>query len=403
MTASSSASPDLVVIGAGVMGAWTALLAARSGRRTMLIDGFGPGDPRATSADESRIIRSSHGTDAFYAGWARKAREAWIALGNERSEPIFEQCGVAWFARRDDGFEASSEAVLRGLGIPVEHLSADEAAARWPGLSAEGLSFVLHEPEAGALRARKGVLAAVAEFQESGGALQVDRVAPGHAVGRRLEDVVTGDGSRIRASAFVFAAGPWLRTLFPELLGELISVTKQDVLYFGPEPGDRRFEAARFPAFVEFDAAIYGIPALDDRGFKAAPDAYGRPFDPDTEDRLIDPASLLTTRAFLAERIPDLAGRPLVETRVCQYEATPDTHFIIDRHPAWDNVWIVGGGSGHGFKHGPEIGRYVVQRLDAGAGAGVPDGPPDDRFSLGRTRVPGPAMRSGGVVSAATR
>jgi sarcosine oxidase len=395
MTEASTRSPDLVVVGAGVMGAWTALLASRSGRRTVLVDSLGPGDPRATSGDESRIIRSSHGTDSFYASWARKAREAWISLGDERGEPIFEQSGVAWFARRADGFEASSEAVLRSLGVPFEHLSPGEAATRWRGLSADGLAFVLHEPEAGALRARKGVVAAVAAFEASGGALQIDRVAPGHAIGRHLEDVVTRDGSRVHAGAFVFAAGPWLRTLFPELLGELISVTKQDVLYFGPEPGDRRFESARFPAFVEFDAAIYGIPALDRRGFKAAPDAYGRPFDPDTEDRLIDPASVATTRAFLAERIPDLATRPLVETRVCQYESTPDTHFVIDRHPAWDNVWIVGGGSGHGFKHGPEIGRYVVQRLDAGDSDGVADGPPDDRFSLGRLRVPGPTMRSG--------
>ncbi|HJW22715.1 MAG TPA: hypothetical protein VJ506_09825, partial [Candidatus Limnocylindrales bacterium] len=72
---------------------------------------------------------------------------------------------------------------------------------------------------------------------------------------------------------------------------------------------------------------------------------------------------------------------PVVETRVCQYETTPDTHWLIDRHPEWENAWLVGGGSGHAFKHGPRIGSYVIDRLDGAADAAV-----DDRFSLARPR-----------------
>ena len=390
-------SADLVVVGAGVMGAWTALRGLEAGRATTLIDAFGPGDPRATSGDESRIIRSSHGEDAFYAEWARDAREAWIALGAAAGVPIFEPSGVAWFAHAEGGFATQSEATLRRLGIPVERIAAPEAVARWPGLALDDDDFVVYEPEAGVLRARQGVRAVAAAFEGGGGTLRVDRVRPTPASGRRLEAVETASGESIAGGTFVFAAGPWLAKLFPELLGDVIALTKQDVFFFGPEPGDRRFGADRFPAWVDFDRAMYGIPALDGRGFKAAPDGYGRAFDPDTEDRLVDRETLAATRAFLAERMPAMAARPVAETRVCQYESTPDTHFVIDRHPDWDNVWLVGGGSGHGFKHGPMIGRHVVNLIDAdGSALASRSGPPDDRFSLTRPRVAGPTMRSGG-------
>jgi len=364
---------------------------------TTLIDAFGPGDPRATSGDETRIIRSSHGADTFHAVWARAAREEWIELGTAVGAPIFEPSGVAWFAHAEGGFESQSEGTLRGLGIPVERIPGPEAVARWPGLALAADDFVVHEPEGGLLRARQGVRAVAARFQAGGGTLRVDRVQPPRGSGRRLEAIETASGESIGGRTFVFAAGPWLAKLFPDVLGDLIALTKQDVFYFGPEPGDRRFGADRFPAWVDFDRAMYGIPAVDGRGFKAAPDGYGRAFDPDTEDRLVDRETLAATRAFLADRVPAMAARPVVETRVCQYESTPDTHFVIDRHPDWDNVWLVGGGSGHGFKHGPMIGRYVVDLIDAdGSVALVESGPPDDRFSLSRRRVAGPTMRSGG-------
>ncbi len=387
-----------MVVGAGVMGAWTALRALEAGRNTTLIDAFGPGDPRATSGDETRLIRSSHGTDAFYAGWARLARDEWIELGAATGAPIFEPCGVAWFAHAEGGFETQSEDTLRSLGIPVERLRGAAAMARWPGIALDDSDFVVHEPEAGALRARLGVRTVASQFQAGGGTLRIDRVLPptDPGSGHRLEAVETASGESIRGGTFVFAAGPWLAMLFPELLGDLIALTKQDVYYFGPEPGDRRFGADRFPAWVDFDRAMYGIPALDGRGFKAAPDAYGRPFEPDSEDRITGAETLATTRTFLAERIPAMAARPVAETRVCQYESTPDTHFVIDRHPHWDNVWLVGGGSGHGFKHGPMIGRYVADLIDADGSTAVRSGPVDDRFSLTRRRVAGPTVRSGG-------
>jgi sarcosine oxidase len=384
-----SDSPDLVVVGAGVMGSWAALRAIEGGRRTLLLDGYGPGDPRATSGAESRISRASHGRDRLYPQWSRQARLDWIALDEAAGEPIFVPAGVAWFAHREGGFESDSEAVLRDLGVPVERLTPAEASRRWPVATGD-LAFVIHEPEAGILRARAGVRAVVRAFEAGGGRSLRTRVTPGKRRGTRLLDVVAEDGGRQAGEAFVFAAGPWLPGLFPELVGETISVTRQDVVYVGPAAGDDRFDAARFPAWVDFEAEVYGIPALDGRAFKVAPDGYGPRFDPDAGERLVGPGSIERVRAFVERRFPALASGPVVETRVCQYESTPDTHFVIDRHPDLENVWIVGGGSGHGFKHGPRIGRYVVDRLD-----GLTDAEVDWRFSITRPRPPTPGYRSG--------
>jgi glycine/D-amino acid oxidase-like deaminating enzyme len=390
-------TPDVVVVGAGVMGAWSALEAVRSGLRVTLLDAYGAGHARASSGDETRIIRSAHGRDPEYTRWSRRARARWLEAGEAWGEPLFVPAGVLWFAHREDGFEAASEATLRAEGIPVEHLAADEVVRRWPQVAATRLAWALHEPEAGALMARRGVAAVARAVAAEGGRFEIDSVRPGRAAGGRLADVVSADGRRIAAGAFVFAAGPWLPRLFPDLLGPLIRVTKQDVVYFGPPGGDRRFEADRLPAFVDYDTSYYGIPSIDGRGVKVAPDRYGPVFDPSAGDRLVDPETVRLGRRYLAERFPDLADRPVVETRVCQYETTPDTHFVLDRHPELENVWLVGGGSGHGFKHGPVIGETVAARL-----RGEPPEPWHDRFRVDRPRLTEIGMRTGGDTIAGT-
>jgi sarcosine oxidase len=382
---------DLIVVGAGTMGAWTAWHAMQSGRTTTLVDAYGAGHPRATSGDETRILRASHGTDAYYARWAREAREAWIELGKHAGRPLFLQIGVLWLAHRENGFEAASESVLRDAGIPVERLTPDEVHERWPQIATDRLVFGVFEPDAGVLLARRAVATIVDRVTQGGGRFELEWVVPGRRDGRRLVDVVAGNGSRMRADTFVFACGPWLPRLFPDLLSDVIRVTKQDVFFFGPPGGDGRFAAEWLPAWVDFDASFYGIPGVDGRGPKVAPDHYGPVFDPSRGDRLVDPETARLARRYAARRFPALADQPIVETRVCQYETTPDTHFVIDRHPDLDNVWIVGGGSGHGFKHGPVIGRYMLDRLDD-----KPTTPDDERFSVTRPRVPSTGMRTAG-------
>jgi glycine/D-amino acid oxidase-like deaminating enzyme len=395
------ATRRLVVVGAGTMGAWTALLARRAGWDVTLLDAWGVGHPRATSGDETRVTRASHGPDELYTRWSRRALELWKALGEEVGERLFVEAGCLWFARRPDGFEAQSEPTLRRLGVPAERLDPDEVTRRWPGISGEGLSFALFEPQAGALMARRGVQAAVRALVESDGRFELAEVRPGSSEGGRLETVEAADDRIYSADAFVFACGPWLAGLFPELMTGLLSVTKQDVIFVGPAPGDTRYRAENHPVWCEFDAPAYGIPAIDQRGFKLAHDVYGPPFDPTAGERLADPASIEAVRRQLRLRFPGLAEAPVVETRVCQYETTPDTHFIIDRHPEWENVWLAGGGSGHGFKHGPSIGRYLVGLLE-GRSPEELEGADAGRFRIG-PRPSGPGVRSAGHRFSPTR
>jgi sarcosine oxidase len=383
-----TASPDLLVVGAGAMGAWTAFWAGRSGLRTALVDAYGVAHPRATSGDETRMIRSAHGRDVLYPRWSRQSLRYWREFGEEWGSKPFIECGFLWFTRRPGGFVAASEATLAAEGIPTEHVSPDEIEARWPQVSAAGLTFALYEPEAGVIRARRAIRATVEAFVREGGSFELVAVQPGRVDGDRLLEVVDQSGVVRSAGSFVFACGPWLPRLFPAVLGSVIRVTKQDVLFLGPAGGDDRYRPEALPAWVDYDGAFYGLPAVDNGGVKVGPDRFGPAFDPSSGERIVDPESVRLIRRLLATRIPALAGQPIVETRVCQYESTPDTHFVIDRHPDWSNVWLVGGGSGHGFKHGPQIGRYVVDRLH-----GAPLGPDEERFTLARPRIEQPGMR----------
>ncbi|MBA2253759.1 MAG: FAD-dependent oxidoreductase, partial [Chloroflexi bacterium] len=271
-TADLPRTADLVVIGAGAMGSWTAYWAQAGGRRVTLLDAWGAGNSRSSSGDESRVIRSAHGTDLLYTRWARRARDHWLRLQAEWGVELFVQAGALWFGHRDGAFEDDSIVTLHAEGVPCERLSPDELTHRWPHLgTGGGLRFALYEPESGALMARRACQAVTGAFQRAGGSYGLAGVTPGRAEGGRLLEVVDGSGGAWSAEAFVFACGPWLPRLFPDLLERLIRVTKQDVVFIGPASGDFRFHAPTMPAWVDYDAAYYGLPALDDRGFKLAP------------------------------------------------------------------------------------------------------------------------------------
>jgi glycine/D-amino acid oxidase-like deaminating enzyme len=239
-------------------------------------------------------------------------------------------------------------------------LTPSQLASRYPQIDSNGLGATLFEPQAGALRARAAVQALVALLtSRTPSQYRVARVAAFDET--RPSPVVTlTSGESLVADTFVCACGPWLAALFPDAVGQRIRPTRQEILHFGVPPGDDRFSLARLPVWIDFDAGLYGIPDFDASGFKVGVDRHGPPIDPDRADRIVDRAIVDETRSWLARRFPALAAAPLVDSHVCQYENTHNGDFIIDRHPAWPNVWIVGGGSGHGFKHGPSVGRHVA-------------------------------------------
>ena len=291
---------------------------------------------------------------------------------------------------RIEGSSTPRSRRFEALDIPIEVLSPAEVSGRWPQIATDDITGAVYEPEAGLLMAARGCVAATRRLSELGGSFGIAAVRPGHTDGDRLLDVVDDTGRRFPADAFVFAAGPWLARLFPDVVGGLVSVTKQDVVYLGPAPGDERWTDAAIPCWVDMTHPFYGFPSAEGGGFKVAPDRFGPAWDPTDGERLVDPDAVRVARAYAARRFPDLARQPVIEARVCQYEMTPDSHFLIDRHPAFRNVWLVGGGSGHGYKHGPAIGAHVVGRLD-----GAPP-VPDDRFSLQRPAAGSGTYRIGG-------
>ena len=368
----------IAVIGAGAFGGWTALSLLRQGVRVTLLDAWGPGNSRASSGGETRVIRGTYGPDQPYTTMAARAMQLWKEHEQRWQRQVFHPVGVLWLAgARDDQFERGSLPLLRDAGIPFEELSTNEIARRWPQFNLEGVGWGIYEPASGFLSARVACQAVVEQFAAEGGDYKREA-----ALARNLEDgtlsaLPLSGGSKLVADQYIFACGPWLSQLFPRAIGDRIRVSKQDVFFFGTPPGDS-FSAARLPVWADRRGHFfYGIPAHDGRGFKIGDDTRGPDFDPTSGERSVSPEGLRATRDYLAFRLPAMKDAPLLETRVCQYEDTPDNHFIIDQHPASDRTWIVGGGSGHGFKHGPALGEMVARLV-------LENGKADPHFRLAR-------------------
>ena len=339
---------SFTVAGAGVFGAWIAYTLRRAGHAVTLVDPFGPAHSRASSGGESRIIRASYGADELYTRMAVRSLALWqeffASVG--RAE-LFQRTGVLWLTEPDDAHAKASRVVLRQAQVEFDELSPAEVRQRYPQMNIPPQVGAILERNAGALMARQAVQAVVAEFVRIGGTYRQAAVPPD------LED----------GSARIYACGAWLGKLFPDLLGPLLFLTRQEILFFGLPPGDLRFQPPQLPVWLDFSAqrGMYGFPDLESRGFKLACDRHGPSIDPDNADRVVSPATIQQMRAYLAERFPALADAPVVDSRVCQYENTSNGDFILDRHPTMENVWLSGGGSGHGFKHGPAVGEYVAQ------------------------------------------
>lgn len=367
---------DVAVVGAGAFGAWTALRLVEAGRRVALVDAYGPGNARASSGGLTRVIRMGYGDQEIYTRWASHSLELWKALfGQLGRRSLFQQAGVLWMARGQDPLTTKTLATLERLEVPHERLGRPEMEKRWPQIDFGPNDWAIYEPDSGVLMAFHAVQAVALVAMAKGAEYLQEAVVRPTGTGP-LAALTTASGKSVRAGTFVFACGPWLPKVFPDLLGERIFPTRQEVFFFGPPRGDARFRSPAMPVWVDFAEEIYGLPDFKGRGFKVAPDRHGPPFDPDSGERVVTPGTLASVREFVGRRFPALRDAPLVGGKVCQYENTSNGDFLIDRHPERDNVWLVGGGSGHGFKHGPAVGEYVAARIAGG-------GTVEERFSLG--------------------
>jgi sarcosine oxidase len=372
-----SIKQHVVVVGAGVFGAWTAMHLLRAGYRVTLIDAWGPAHSRSSSGGESRLTRAAYGKDAIYTRMAFDSLKEWKALSAVSGLPIFHECGVLFFFPTEEPYVRDSLASHKALGIPTQALNRAEMSKRFPMIDFAGVEVGIYEPGFGALMARRSVQTLVNVFVQRGGEYVEGLAQPPQSTSGELAEVVLADGSKVGADQFVFALGPWLPKYFPNVVGRRIRATRQEVFFFAPPAGDRRFQPGAMPGWADFNGGdiYYGFPDLEARGVKFAHDAHGVEVDPDTQDRRPTEAALAEIIAFRDRRFPLLRGAPLTEARVCQYENSSNGDFLIDFHPRLKNVLLVGGGSGHGFKHGPEVGRYAAAQLTGSV-------KPEPRFSL---------------------
>jgi len=366
---------DVAVIGAGVFGAWTAWHLARRGQRVVLIDAYGPAHSRASSGGESRIIRMGYGADEIYTRWSQRSLVQWKELfAAKAQQELFQETGVLWLSGGDDARFQQTAATLTRCSVPFELMDVKELEKRFPQIGLAGITAGLLEPHSGALMARRSVAAVAGDAVQQGAEYRNGQVLRPAGLGR-VHHVATNHGENIAAGQFVFACGPGLGKVFPDVLGSRIFPSRQEVFFFGVPAGDARFAPPALPTFLFQADESYGMPDLEARGLKIALDRHGERTDPDTQSRIVSASAIEEIRRYVALRFPALKDAPIVETRVCQYENTSNGDFLIDRHPAMENVWFVGGGSGHGFKHGPALGEYVAGQLLDGAAA-------EHRFSL---------------------
>jgi sarcosine oxidase len=364
----SSTAFDVAVIGAGVFGAWTALELRKAKLRVLLIDAYGPGNSRSSSGGESRVIRMSYGDAAVYTRFAQQSLPRWIELSKQNPDPLFHSTGVLLTALPSTPHFERSRATLKKAGIPFDYLDNAALRSRYPQIDFPENSVGLLEPGSGALMARRAVRAVTAAATTLGVAYRQEAIFVPPAK-NKLAAVVTHSNGPIEAGQFVFACGAWLPRLFPRLLKGLIHPTRQEVFFFGVPPGNDQFRPPSMPIWLDFGLDVYSLPDLEARGLKFGIDHHGPAFDPELGSRQVTAKSIREVQQLAARHFPALAGAPVLETRVCQYENTNNGDFLIDRHPDLANVWIAGGGSGHGFKHGPAVGGYVSAMLRGGAKA----------------------------------
>ncbi len=416
---SASASSEIVVIGAGGWGSFTAMNLILRGHKVTLVDAFGPGNARSTSGDETRGVRSSYGDRPGLQGetwtlWARESMKLWTAFddqwGKEFRMNLFHVTGDLIMRTEWDNFQLRTKVWWDKHKIPYSVLNADDVRKAFPVLNIDDITAVLYEPDAGVVRARRAAQAAASVFEKLGGKIVIGRATPGKVAGGKLQEITLDTGASLRADTFVFAVGPWMGKTFPELLGKKTRVPIGQVIYYGTPANDHRFTYPNLPSYNFPGVTGWAALPVDNRGFRVrgterapgqapgggrtgaaagAPTVGGVPVaagvagnagggggrggqqqdvppaqqDPDTSDRWVPQASLDGSRRFISHRFPALKDAPVSQTHACHYESTSSGEYIIDTHPDMANVWIVAGGNSEGFKMCPKIGEYASARI----------------------------------------
>ncbi|WOK06497.1 FAD-dependent oxidoreductase [Imperialibacter roseus] len=355
-------STRITVAGAGAFGGWTALNLLGLGYKVTLFDPWGAGNSLSSSGGETRLMRSVYGSNSFYTKLANDSYDMWLETEAWEGRKLLQTTGNLWMVGENDNEMRSAVAQMDGLNLPYKIFKASEVPDRFSYINCSDLSHLILEEKAGVLKARESCQAVLEKFVSEGGQYVAEALKPGVVKNGKIGTCETSSGDRHETDIYLFAVGPWLKSLFPEVLGQNLAVTRQEVHYFGLPAAKASFFEANLPSWIDMshDGGFYGIPGGFQRGFKVASDKRGREIDPTTQSRMPEQPEVERARDYVHHRFPGLGSLPLAESRVCQYTNTPDGSFILDTHPEASNVWLLGGGSGHGFKHGPGLGKMAA-------------------------------------------
>jgi glycine/D-amino acid oxidase-like deaminating enzyme len=358
----------VVVIGAGSFGGWAALYLLRKGYSVILVDCWGPGNSRSSSGDETRVIRSTYGANELYFDLNVRALELWKEHQTHWKYPVFYNTGVLWMCHHQDApIVDDSIPFSRKHNMEYQYISKQELMKQYPLINSQDIHHGWLDPFGGYLKARESCQLVAETFKKEGGTYLTNYVSTPSISSQKIKSLKLSDGTELKADVFLFACGSWLPQLFPDVLGQQINCTRQEVFYFGT-PAEKAHQFDQLPVWIDVDGQdyYYGIPGNANRGFKIGVDRRGIPFDPTSDNRIGSPEVLQHARAFMEHRFPSLKNAPLVESRVCPYENSNSGNFIFDQHPEAENCWFLGGGSGHGFKHGPALGEWVASSFQSG-------------------------------------
>ncbi len=359
----------IVVVGAGAFGGWTALHLLRKGKDVTLVDQFGPGNNQSSSGGETRLIRAYYDKQIYF-DMTLRAMDHWKENEARMGQKVFHQNGLILFNYKESTAETETAIPMyKKAKLFLEKVSLADASKRWPQIRTDGLNHVMFDPQAGYLEARKGCMAVFDLFIKEGGTFIQQKVEKESIASGKASSITLGDGRKLEADSFIFACGPWLTRLFPELTKKL-KVTRALEIFFSSPPTLSDLMENRLPTWMDRDLdgpfRSFGVPGSSYRGFKVGltPPVDNNVTDRfDTYDRVVKPEELALVQKVIAMRFPKLVGQPVIEQRVCQYTLTPDTDLILDQHPQASNLWVMGGDSGHGYKLGASFGEMAASTV----------------------------------------
>lgn len=359
---------DVIVLGLGVMGSATLYHLAQTGQRVLGLEQFEPDHEMGSSIDVSRIFRYAYDHPA-YVTLARAAYPMWRALEEEAGVSLMHYTGQVDFGpQTSDTFQAFRDTLV-ATGIAHDWLTPAELAQRFPQFQLSEDMMAIYHAEAGYLAAATCVLTLIQQAQQHGAHIQT---------GAHVQQIdIEGDSVVVRtadqtysAARLVVTAGSWTGKVLGQLdLTLPLRPTRQQVIFFQTQDLSL-FGPDRFPVYIAHgDPWYYGLPSVNNGGLKTAiHNLRDDVVDPDTMNRSVDPAHVEVVRGFLRRCLP-LADSAPASTRTCLYTVTPDDHFILDHHPAYPQVVIGAGFSGHGFKFGILIGQILADLALKGATA----------------------------------